>query len=72
MVRRDSPLGDGRLARSRFQLNGTVAGRCPYGQPTDMTRREPFTPIETVGAELRGMMPWISAGKQRVQDISGG
>jgi ketol-acid reductoisomerase len=29
-------------------------------------------PIETVGAELRGMMPWISAGKQRVQDVSGG
>ena len=29
-------------------------------------------PIETVGAELRAMMPWISAGKQRVQDISGG
>jgi ketol-acid reductoisomerase len=29
-------------------------------------------PIEQVGAELRGMMPWISAGKQRVQDISGG
>jgi ketol-acid reductoisomerase len=29
-------------------------------------------PIEVVGAELRDMMPWISAGKQRVQDISGG
>jgi ketol-acid reductoisomerase len=29
-------------------------------------------PIESVGAELRAMMPWISAGKQRVQDISGG
>jgi ketol-acid reductoisomerase len=29
-------------------------------------------PIEVVGAELRGMMPWISAGKKRVQDISGG
>jgi len=29
-------------------------------------------PIETVGAELRTMMPWISAGRQRVQDISGG
>ncbi|MET0727002.1 MAG: ketol-acid reductoisomerase [Acidimicrobiales bacterium] len=28
--------------------------------------------IEQVGAELRGMMPWISAGKQRVQDASGG
>ena len=28
--------------------------------------------IETVGAELRGMMPWISAGKAKVEDISGG
>jgi ketol-acid reductoisomerase len=28
--------------------------------------------IEKVGAELRGMMPWISAGKQSVQDASGG
>jgi ketol-acid reductoisomerase len=29
-------------------------------------------PIETVGAELRAMMPFISAGKQRVEDASGG
>ncbi|MCB9372693.1 MAG: ketol-acid reductoisomerase [Microthrixaceae bacterium] len=28
--------------------------------------------IEQVGGELRGMMPWISAGKQSVQDASGG
>ena len=28
--------------------------------------------IEIVGEELRGMMPWISAGKTRVQDASGG
>lgn len=28
--------------------------------------------IEKIGAELRGMMPFISAGKQRVQDASGG
>ena len=28
--------------------------------------------IEQVGAELRAMMPFVSAGKQRVQDISGG
>jgi ketol-acid reductoisomerase len=28
--------------------------------------------IESVGAELRAMMPWISAGKQSVQDASGG
>ncbi|CAN5526393.1 ketol-acid reductoisomerase [soil metagenome] len=29
-------------------------------------------PIEQVGEQLRGMMPWIAAGKQRVQDASGG
>ncbi len=28
--------------------------------------------IETVGSELRGMMPWISAGKQSVKDAAGG
>jgi ketol-acid reductoisomerase len=28
--------------------------------------------IEEVGAQLRQMMPWISQGKQRVQDASGG
>jgi ketol-acid reductoisomerase len=29
-------------------------------------------PIEQVGERLRGMMPWISGGKHRVQDASGG
>ena len=29
-------------------------------------------PIEQVGAQLRSMMPWISAGKQSVKDASGG
>ena len=29
-------------------------------------------PIETVGKELRAMMPWISAGKQSVAETSGG
>jgi ketol-acid reductoisomerase len=28
--------------------------------------------IETVGAQLRGMMPFLSAGKQKVADVSGG
>jgi len=37
-----------------------------------MQRREAKHPIEAVGAELRAMMPWISAGKARPQDISGG
>ena len=29
-------------------------------------------PIERTGAELRAMMPWISAGKQKVSEVSGG
>jgi ketol-acid reductoisomerase len=29
-------------------------------------------PIEEVGERLRGMMPWIAAGKSRPQDVSGG
>ncbi|HNH38779.1 MAG TPA: ketol-acid reductoisomerase, partial [Microthrixaceae bacterium] len=28
--------------------------------------------IEQVGAQLREMMPWISAGKAKVEDVSGG
>ncbi len=28
--------------------------------------------IEKVGAELRAMMPFVSAGRERVQDVSGG
>mgnify|MGYP003341916203 CR=1 FL=1 len=28
--------------------------------------------IEVVGEELRGMMPWISAGKKKVSEVSGG
>ena len=28
--------------------------------------------IEQVGAELRAMMPFISAGRQRLEDVSGG
>jgi ketol-acid reductoisomerase len=29
-------------------------------------------PIEKVGAQLRGMMPWISKGKKKVSEVSGG
>jgi len=28
--------------------------------------------VEKVGAELRAMMPFISAGRERPQDVSGG
>jgi ketol-acid reductoisomerase len=44
------------------------------GRPNFNKMREAAAkhPIEKVGAELRAMMPWIAAGKQRVQDVSGG
>ncbi|HEX8804693.1 MAG TPA: ketol-acid reductoisomerase [Acidimicrobiales bacterium] len=44
------------------------------GRPTFTRLREQGKahPIEAVGAELRAMMPWIAAGKQRVEDASGG
>jgi ketol-acid reductoisomerase len=29
-------------------------------------------PVEEVGARLRAMMPWISAGKKKVSEVSGG
>jgi ketol-acid reductoisomerase len=29
-------------------------------------------PIEKVGSQLRGMMPWISKGKKKVAEVSGG
>ena len=29
-------------------------------------------PIEKVGSQLRGMMPWITKGKQKVSEVSGG
>jgi ketol-acid reductoisomerase len=45
------------------------SGRARYQQLREQGKAHP---IEQVGAELRAMMPWISAGKQRVQDISGG
>jgi ketol-acid reductoisomerase len=45
------------------------AGRPNFNRMRD---RAAAHPIEKVGAELRAMMPWIGAGKQRVQDVSGG
>ena len=29
-------------------------------------------PIEEVGTQLRGMMPFLGAGKQKLADVSGG
>src|SRR3984957_7548942 len=39
----------------------------------EQLRREGFDhPIEKVGAQLRDMMPFVTAGKQKIQDVSGG
>jgi ketol-acid reductoisomerase len=45
------------------------SGRARYKQ---LEQQGAEHPIEKIGAELRGMMPFITAGKQRVQDASGG
>jgi ketol-acid reductoisomerase len=45
------------------------AGRPRFNQLREEGRGHP---IEKVGSELRAMMPFISAGSQRPQDVSGG
>jgi ketol-acid reductoisomerase len=45
------------------------SGRVNYHRMLDEGKQHP---IEVVGAELRAMMPWISAGKQKVAEASGG
>ena len=45
------------------------SGRSRYKQ---LEQQGAEHPIEKIGAELRSMMPFITAGKQRVQDASGG
>jgi ketol-acid reductoisomerase len=45
------------------------SGRARFSALREQGRQHP---IEKVGAELRSMMPWISAGKQKVSDASGG
>jgi ketol-acid reductoisomerase len=45
------------------------SGRARFNQLREEGRQHP---IEKVGQELRAMMPFISAGKERPQDVSGG
>jgi len=45
------------------------SGRARFNALREAGRQHP---IEAVGAQLRSMMPWISAGKARVEDVSGG
>ena len=60
-------IRSGEFAREWIAEN--EAGRPNFNRMRDQAGKHP---IEKVGAELRAMMPWIGAGKQRVQDVSGG
>jgi ketol-acid reductoisomerase len=60
-------IRSGEFAREWIAEN--EAGRPNFNR---MREQAAAHPIEKVGAELRAMMPWIGAGKARVQDVSGG
>jgi len=60
-------IQDGRFAAEWVAEN--AAGRPKYSQLRDADAKHP---IETIGAELRAMMPFVSAGRARPQDVSGG
>ena len=60
-------IQDGRFAAEWVAEN--EAGRPNYER---LKRAGQEHQIEKVGAELRAMMPFVTAGKQKVQDISGG
>jgi ketol-acid reductoisomerase len=60
-------IQDGRFAAEWIREN--EIGRPRYRELKESGRRHP---IEQVGAKLREMMPFVSAGKARVEDVSGG
>src|SRR5947209_891465 len=60
-------IQDGRFAEEWIAENR--AGRPRFNEPRPKGAEHP---IEKVGAELRSLMPWISAGKAKPQDVSGG
>ena len=60
-------IRDGSFAAEWIEENRS--GRSRFTELREQGRQHQ---IEQVGAELRSMMPFISAGKQRVQDASGG
>ena len=60
-------IQDGRFAEEWIAENR--AGRPRFNE---LRRKGQEHPIEKVGAELRAMMPFISAGGAKPQDVSGG
>ena len=60
-------IQSGRFAKEWILEN--QAGRPVFNA---LRRQSAEHPIEDVGERLRAMMPWIGAGRQRPQDVSGG
>ncbi|HEX2040990.1 MAG TPA: ketol-acid reductoisomerase [Acidimicrobiales bacterium] len=60
-------IRSGEFAKEWIEENR--AGRPNFNRLREAGKQHP---IETVGAELRAMMPFIAAGKERPQDVSGG
>ncbi|MGH9020603.1 MAG: ketol-acid reductoisomerase [Acidimicrobiales bacterium] len=60
-------IQDGSFAAEWVREN--EIGRPRYRELRDAGKRHP---IEEIGKKLRGLMPFVSAGKQRVSDVSGG
>jgi len=60
-------IRDGTFAREWVAENR--AGRSRFDRLRAAGKEHP---IEIVGAELRSMMPFVSAGRQRLEDVSGG
>ena len=60
-------IQDGSFAEEWIEENRN--GRPRY---QELKKKGQEHPIEKVGAELRAMMPFISSGKERPQDVSGG
>ncbi|HEX3393120.1 MAG TPA: ketol-acid reductoisomerase [Acidimicrobiales bacterium] len=67
MARILEEIRDGSFAEEWIAEN--KAGRPRFNE---LRQKGQEHPIEKVGAELRSMMPWISAGSTRPQDVSGG
>jgi ketol-acid reductoisomerase len=60
-------IRDGRFAAEWVAENAN--GRPRYAELREKGKQHQ---IEQVGAELRAMMPFVSAGRERLEDVSGG
>jgi ketol-acid reductoisomerase len=60
-------IQDGRFAKEWIDEN---ANGLPHFN--ELRKHGQEHQIEVIGAQLREMMPFISAGRQRIEDVSGG